>query len=154
MGFHSRRRYVAATLSAAALVGSTVVFVGFAGAAPVPAASCSPAGTTGFTATDIATQGQTIAGTVDATGCNLGIYIGPGITGVTVNGATVSNATDHAILAEDTNDITIENNTITNDGSDPNPKVAGDDAIFFAGVSNSSITDNTVTNDDAGGTGR
>ncbi len=121
-------------------------------AASAAAGSCSPAGSTGFTAAVVATPGQRITGSVDATGCNLAIYIGPGVTGVTVDNATVSNATDHAILAEETSNVTVENSTISNDGTNPNPKVAGDDAIFFAGVSNSTITGNTVSGDYAGGT--
>jgi parallel beta-helix repeat protein len=99
----------------------------------------------------VATQGQNITGTVDATGCNLGVYVGPGVTGVTISGATVENATDHGILVENTSNVMVQNNTVTNNGTKPNPKVASDDAIFFSGVSGSTISGNTVTNDNAGG---
>ena len=145
-------RWIAAASVLTTCAGMAVLAGPAASAAAAAAASCSPAGSTGFTASVVATPAQTITGSVDATGCNLGIYIGPGVTGVTVNNATVSNATDHAILAEETSNVTVENNTISNDGTNPNPKVAGDDAIFFAGVSNSTITGNTVSGDDAGGT--
>ena len=120
-------------------------------AAPAATSGCAQAGTSGLTASIVATSGQTITGAVDATGCNVGVYIGPGVTGVTVSGATVENATDHGILAEDTSNVTIKDNTLTNNGVQPNPKVASDDAIFFSGVSNSTISGNTETNDFAGG---
>ena len=140
-----------AAVSAAALGGGMLALAGVSTAAPAAAAACSPAGATGFTAAVVATSGQTITGKVDASGCNLGIYIGPGATGVTVNGATVQNATDHAILVENTSGATIENSTIDNNGTKPNNNLGGDDAVFFAGVADSMITNNTFTNDFAGG---
>jgi parallel beta-helix repeat protein len=144
-------RRMAAWLSATAVCGATVGFAAIATVSPAAAASCAPAGTTGFTAAVVATQGQMITGTVDATGCNVGVYIGPGVTGVTVSAAMVENATDHGILAENTSNVTIQNNTLTNNGTHPNPKVASDDAIFFSGVSGSTISGNTESNDYAGG---
>src|SRR5579883_2159800 len=146
------KRIASAASAVALLGGSALVVGGLAGAGPAAAASCVPAGSTGFTAAMVATTGQSITGTVDATGCNLGIYIPPGATGVTVTAATVSNATDHAVLAEDTSNVTVTGSTFTNNGTDPNPDVAGDDAVFFAGVTNGSITNNTFNNDYAGGT--
>ena len=53
-----------------------------------------PAGSTGLTARIVATSGQTISGKVDATGCDIGIYIGPGITNVKVKDATISGANE------------------------------------------------------------
>ena len=142
-----RRILVVGALMAIAVNGMIVL----SSSAPVAAASCSAAGSTGFTAAVVATQGQNITGTVDATGCDLGVYVGPGATGVTISGATVENATDHGILVENTSNVTVQNNTVTNNGTKPNPKVSSDDAIFFAGVSGSTISGNTVTNDNAGG---
>jgi hypothetical protein len=149
VSFRHKSARMVAVFSVGALASGMVMA---AGSPASGATSCSPAGSTGLTAAMVATESQTISGSVDATGCNLGIYIGPGVTGVTVNGATVSNATDHAILAEDTSAITIENNTISNNGTKAEPQIAGDDAIFFAGVSGSTITGNTVSGDYAGGT--
>ncbi len=149
-GYRFGRR-VAAVLSATSMGGGMLAFATFTVVAPAGASGCAQAGTTGFTAAVVATQGQMITGTVDATGCNLGVYVGPGITGVTVSGATVENATDHGILAEDTSNVTIQNNTVSNNGTQPNPMVASDDAIFFSGVSGSTISGNTETNDFAGG---
>ena len=45
--------------------------------ANVQAANCLQAGNTGLTASIVAHPGQTITGAVDATGCDLGIYVGP-----------------------------------------------------------------------------
>src|SRR5437870_1718357 len=40
-----------------------------------------------ITAAKVAITCQTITGDVDATGCDVGVYIGPGVTGVTVTAA-------------------------------------------------------------------
>src|SRR5581483_672813 len=78
-------RLLTAALGATALVAGPLV------AGPARAASCSPAGPSGLTAAMIVASGQTLSSqTVDATGCDIGIYLAPGTTGVTINGVTVS----------------------------------------------------------------
>ncbi|HET6794085.1 MAG TPA: right-handed parallel beta-helix repeat-containing protein [Acidimicrobiales bacterium] len=130
-----------------------MVLMGPAGVVPAhAAASCSPAGTSGFTAAMVATAGQSISGqTIDATGCDLGIYIGPSATNVTVDGVTISGANDHAIYAQDTTGVTIKNSTIQNNGVKPTAGVTENKAVELDGSTNSSVTNNTVQNNVADG---
>jgi hypothetical protein len=114
-------------------------------------ATCTPAGTTALTADVIAQTGQTITGAVDATGCDIGIYVPPGTSGVTINGATVSGANDHGIMAEDTTNLAIENSTIQNNGLNPTPNIDTNKAVLLVGVTNSSVENNTVTGNLADG---
>jgi hypothetical protein len=107
-------------------------------------ATCTAAGSTGFTAAMIATSGQTISSVVDATGCNVGIYVGPGVTGVTIDGATVRNANDQGILVQDTTGITIKNSYVHDNDQSVNPAVAEDKAIELVGTSNSTVSNNNV----------
>jgi Right handed beta helix region len=140
-----------AALSGLAVGGGALVALSTA--LPAGAAgTCTAAGTTGLTASVIATTGQTITNQmVDATGCNIGIYIGPSVTNVTVNGATVENATDHGILAEDTTGITVENSTVENNGFTPTAGIGSDKAVMFNGVTDSTISGNTVQGNGGGG---
>ena len=114
-----RRRVVRLTTGlAVAAAGILVVVPG----SPARAATCTPAGSTGFTAAVVATAGQTISNqTVDATGCDLGIYVGPTASGVTISDTTVSGANDHGIMAEDATNLAIQNSTIENNGLNPTP---------------------------------
>jgi parallel beta-helix repeat protein len=141
----------AVVLSCLAVGGGGLVALSSAPAAAA-AATCVSAGSTGLTAALVAASGQQITGqTVDATGCNIGIFIGPNITNVIVSAATVENATDHGILAEDTTGITIEHSTVENNGFSQTKGVPSDKAVMFDGVSNSTISDNTVENNGGGG---
>ena len=45
------------------------------------------------TAAIVAQSGETISNTINATGCGVGVYVGPGVTGVTINNAVISSAT-------------------------------------------------------------
>ena len=137
-------------------------------ATPAAAATCSAAGTTGLTAAIVVTNAQlTIdqatvgSATVNATGCDLGIYVGPLVTGgaVTIggpsassNGLTISGANDTGIFVEQQpGGVTIENNTVQNNGVNPNPKIGSFGGIVLAGVSHGSVSSNTVTNNGGGG---
>jgi hypothetical protein len=135
-----RRLCVRVVIVAAMLGVSAIAAIG-----PADAATCFPAGTSGYNATMIATANQTITGVVDGTGCDIGIYVGPNITGVTINGATVQNANNHGIFAINTTNLTIENSTIQNNGLHPNPNPNGEDkAVQLDGVSNSAVNNNIV----------
>ena len=113
--------------------------------------SCSDAGATGLTAALVASPGQRIGpDTIDAAGCDIGIYIGPGVTGVRVNGVTVSGANDHGIFAQDTSNLVIENSTVEGNGVAPHA-VRSDKAVQLAGTSNSIVRDNVVKGNFSGG---
>jgi len=120
---------------------------GIAGALP----TCTAAGGTGLTASVIATTGQTITGATDATGCDLGIYVGPGVTGVTINHASVTGANDHGIFAQDTSGLNITNSTVSGNGVAPTAGIAENKAIELVGVSNSTVSGNTVSGNLADG---
>lgn len=146
----------------AGVIGLLTITLSFsAGGARADGTGCSAAGSTGLTAALIATPNQVISGNVDGTGCNVGIYIGPGVRGVTITGATVTGADDHGIFAQDTSGLAIIGSTITGNGVHPhscdipgtNPCIAEDKAVELAGTSNSLITHNTVGQNGFGGIG-
>src|SRR5579862_9741105 len=116
------------------------------GAAPPSgaAATCVPAGGTGLTTVAVAQSGATVTGTIDAAGCDLGVYIGPGTNNVTVNGATITGANDHAILADNATNLTISGNNVNGNGIKPTQGVAENKAVQLDGVTNSMVTGNTL----------
>lgn len=151
----------AATLTAAAVgtVGS--------GVAAADAPACTPnVGNTGLSAAVVAQPGQRIANrTIDATGCDIGIYVGAGASDVTITHVTVENANFQGILAEKTQDVTIEHSTVTNNAfntvdptgpllpSGVRSDVSQSFAISLFGVSHSTVADNTVYDNGRGGIG-
>lgn len=143
-------RLLAATITV--LAGGTA---GLAAAAPAQAqpAGCTAAGTTGLTAAVVATAGQRITGTVDAAGCDIGVYIGPGASAARVVDATVSGANDHGIFVQDATDVVIADSTISGNGVDRNNTVPEDKAVELAGTWAALVTHNRVVGNDGGGIG-
>jgi parallel beta-helix repeat protein len=121
------------------------------GAAPVFGSSCLPAGSTGLTAYKVASSHETITGTIDATGCDVGVYIAPGTTDVVITDANVTGANDHGIFTQDASKITIEHSLVTGNAVASHSGVADDKAIELVGTSNSIITDNVVSHNKHGG---
>jgi parallel beta-helix repeat protein len=155
-GFHKSKKI--AVLPALAML----FMMGFIFAAPpVHAVSCSPAGTTGLTTLITAHSGQTIKDkNIDATGCDIGIFVPPGSSNVVIMKNTVSGAGIHGIFAQDSSHILIDQNTVTgNSGGVPAvscdfiapPCVNEGKAIQLSGVSSSIVSHNSVTNDLFGG---
>lgn len=134
----------AVVVGTAGITASGIGMASMLGEGPVAgAATCVAAGTTGLTADIVATSGQTIATqTVNASGCGYGIYVGPGVTGVTIGGTTaadavtVTGANDTGIFAEQTTGLTVENTTVNGNGVSPNPTVGSYGGIVLAGVTN------------------
>jgi hypothetical protein len=149
----------AVVVGTAGITASGIGMASLLGEGPIAGAvTCVAAGTTGLTAAIDATSGTTYAAqTVTATGCGYGIYVGPGVTGVTIGGTTaadavtVTGANDTGIFAEQTTGLTVENATVTGNGVAPNPSVGSFGGIVLAGVTNSTVTLNTVTNNVGGG---
>jgi hypothetical protein len=131
--------------------------------ASVQAANCLQAGGTGLTASVVAQPGQMITGIVDAAGCDLGIYVGPGMNGVTIANATVTDANHHGILVQDAANVVIEDSLITGNGLTPNgcafgtgpnatnPCIVNDYEVLLAGTSHSIVKGNTVSFNSADG---
>ncbi len=148
-------------------IGLTVgllALVAAAGAGPAGAAAttCLPAGSTGLTAAVVATSNQTISGVVNATGCDNGIYIGPGVSGVTVNGAYITGANNHGIFVQNSANDTIENSVVEGNGLAPTvcpsppkqptgPCIHEDKAIELVGTSYVTVSGNTVNGNLADG---
>ena len=83
-------------------------------------------------------------GTLDATGCDLGIYVAPGANNVTITGITVTGANDHGIMAEQVSGLTIQNSTVNGNGVNPHAAIKTDKAIMLVGVTGSTVSANSV----------
>ncbi|HUE58381.1 MAG TPA: right-handed parallel beta-helix repeat-containing protein, partial [Acidimicrobiales bacterium] len=140
-----------AVLLSAAFATVTGPIVGFgAGVAVSPASAgsvCVAAGATGFTTANLVTASGPFSGNntaIDATGCDLGIYVAPGTNNVTISGVTVTGANDHGIMAEHVSGLTIQNSTVNGNGVNPNHNLGTDKAIQLVGVTGSTVSGNTV----------
>jgi hypothetical protein len=111
----------------------------------------SNAGGTGLSAAVVATASQHITTTVDATSCDVGIFVGSAATNVNIDSISVSGANDHGILAVDTTGLTVQNSTVSGNGVAPTAGIAENKAIELVGTSNSTVTGNTVTGNLADG---
>ncbi len=125
------------------------------GAVPTPPAAgggCFAAGSTGLTALVVASAGETLTGTFVATGCDVGIYVGPNATGVTITHAWVWGANDHGIFVEGAADVAVTDNVVGGNGLAPHtcstpptgPCVAEDKAIELVGTTGSVVVGNFV----------
>ncbi|MGH8988829.1 MAG: right-handed parallel beta-helix repeat-containing protein [Acidimicrobiales bacterium] len=153
----------AAVLSAP-IVGATTL------AAPAAAATtCEAAGSTGLTAAIVATSGDVISTTtVTASACDVGIYVGSTVTGVSIVHTTVTKAKFQGIFAEDSSHLVIRTSTVEDNGFTTlttTPKaptlgtgklhsdVSDSFGISLFGVSDSSVVNNTIHDNGRGGIG-
>ena len=140
-------------LSAAGITASFLVVT----AGPAAAAGCSPAGTTGLTAAVVANGTAITAQTIDATGCDIGIYVPPMVNNQTIGGVssalgvTVNGANDTGIFAQDNAGLTVENDTIGGNGVNPGAGIISYGGIVLAGEANAAVSADTVTNNGGGG---
>ena len=142
------RRAIIALLSTLMGIGPLLIG-GAAFGGTALAASCLDAGTSGMTAAVIASSGDTITGAIDATGCDIGVYVGPGVTWVTVDGATISGATLHGVFAQDTSHVIVQNSNVSNNV--PEEIFPETKAIQLTGTSFGLIQNNVVNNNGGGG---
>jgi Right handed beta helix region len=89
--------------------------------------------------------GGNVTGDLDATGCNIGVYYGPGSTG-TVNAANVHGANYFGVVNNGGN-VSVTNSTITQIGESPFNGTQHGVGIYFAAEGNSTgtIQSNTVS---------
>lgn len=156
------------------LAGSGVLVAGLmaAGAgvaAAAPGHGCVQAGNSGFTAKVVAHSWQRISHRrINASGCDVGIYVADRTSHVTISGVTVTGANDAGILVQNTSHVTITRSVVHGNGfnapaaTPPNsppgtapvqgnlPQAFG---ISLFGVSNAAVTHNTVYNNGRGGIG-
>jgi len=138
-----------------------------AGAAQAQA-SCTPdVGGTGLSAAVVARAHQRISHrVVDATGCDIGIYVGAGARRVSIRSTTVTGANFQGIFAERTSHLTISHSTVTRNafntidpsapplpGSGVHSWVGQSFAISLFGVSHAAVSGNKVYNNGRGGIG-
>ena len=126
------------------------------GQAPAAAAAtCVQAGSTGLNAAKIvSTSTSTLTGTtITAKGCDVGIYVAPTTSGVTIKGVTVTGANDHGIFVQDASHITIETSKVEGNGLAPTPSINENKAIELVGTSNAMVVHDTVTGNVGGGVG-
>jgi hypothetical protein len=155
-------------VAGAGLLTATTALVGAVSAGPAQAAEkCTPnVGNTGLSAAVVAHAHQRIAHrTIDATGCDIGIFVGQNVSHVAIDSVTVSHANFQGILAQKTSHVTIEDSTVTDNGFntlDPSAPalpsgvhsfVGQSFAISLFGVSYSTVKDNKVYNNGRGGIG-
>jgi hypothetical protein len=153
----------AVAIGTAGLSATGIGALGLVGGPSIAGAASCTTLSNGLTALEVAnTPGEVFSGpTYDATGCDVGIYVPAGITGVAIGGAspsaqvTVTGANDTGILAEGTSDLTVENTTVSGNGVAPTKGVTSFGGIVLAGVSDSQIgstaNPNTVINNGGGG---
>ena len=148
---------------------STALFgLGFPTPAHAGTYLCTPdVGGSGLSAAVVAHAHQTIAGrTVDAGNCDIGIYVGAGVTHVTISGVTVENAGFQGIFAERTSHLRILGSRVHDNGFrtvDPSaPPLPGSGvqsyvgqafAISLFGVSHAVVAGNDVYHNGRGGIG-
>jgi Right handed beta helix region len=158
----TKKRTLTRLLGAAAL-GSSALTVGGVAATTLftqsaSAIGCVPAGSTGLTASEVVTGGTISSTSIDATGCDIGIYVSPtAASGVIIggpsasDGVTVSGANDTGIFVDQASTVTIENDTVQNNGVAPGKGIASFGGILIAGASHAIVTSNTVTGNGGGG---
>ena len=151
----TRLRRLVAVLT---IVGTTgVVGVGPLTWAATPASATATCTATGFYRATINLTAavidptSTVTGTVDAAGCNIGVYFSPGTTGA-VDNALVENSNYFGIVNNGAS-VSVTNSTVTNIGETP---LNGDQhgvGIYFAfeGNSTGTISSNVVSNYQKGG---
>ena len=141
---------------------ATVLVFSMAGPVIAPMASaapsCVPAGSSHLTARLILHSGEKFAGSVvAASGCDIGIYVQPGSTGVSIRNVTVSGALDQGILVQDSSHVTIEDSTISGNLVRPDvcpfppaqpkgPCIVDAKAVELLGTSDSAVIGNTIAN--------
>ena len=125
-------------------------------------AACLTAGSTGLTAKIILTSGQQLTGTtINATGCDIGIYIGAGTDKVLISGVTVTGANEHGIFAQDASHVIIQYSVVTDNGvaghacppsgAPPTGCINEDKGIELVGTSDSIVSHNVVSHNLADG---
>jgi hypothetical protein len=122
----------------------------FAGVIGTPAALAAPTLSNGYTAKVVAVSGEKISGAIDATGYDVGIYVGPGVHDVTITGATVSGANDQGVLVQDARNVLVTRSSVLNNDVDPNPSLAELKGVVVTGSTDVAVTENLVEGNKGG----
>src|SRR5579875_1940977 len=116
-------------------------------------ATCVTAGATGLTAAKVVSASHTtLTGTtVTAKGCDIGIYVAPTTSTVTISHVTVTGANDHGIFVQDASHATISTSTVETNGIAPTKGISENKAIELVGTTTSTVKGNTVMDNVADG---
>jgi nitrous oxidase accessory protein NosD len=131
------RRLSSLVLAAALLVGGT--------SAVVSAVTCTSTGyfEDGFELTAaIVNPTAPVTGTVDATGCNIGVYFGPGMTG-SVDDANISGANYYGVLVNGA-DVDVTDSEIHDIGEIPLNGAQHGDAIAYRNGATGTVSGNRI----------
>ena len=145
-------------VAAAALVVASLLAVAAFSRPPAASAasSCVAAGATRLTARVVAHSHSHVTGTVDASGCDIGVYVPPNSVGVVISNATVTGAYDQGILVQDSAGVVIRNNTVTGNLLKPDvcpflpgqkakgPCIVDVKAVELVGTSHALVTGNMI----------
>ena len=112
---------------------------------PARAVVCTPVvtsrGPIPLTAAQVAVAGDTISGPVDATGCDIGVYVPSGVPGVTITNAQVHDADQFGVF-NDGGSATVDHSHVYNTGNHtggaftPNGVQTGLDVIYVQNGAN------------------
>jgi Right handed beta helix region len=141
------------SIKRAALVAGAAATLAAGAGVVAPSAFATTTLANGFTAKVVAHSGQTIRGVINATGYDVGIYIGPGVHGVKVLGARVTGANDHGILVQDAHDDLIKGSTVEGNGLNRHAGLEEDKAITLGGTRNIVVAGNRIEGNGDGGVG-
>jgi hypothetical protein len=140
-------------LSVTGIAASTLLV-----SSPASAATCT--GTTlpdGLTAKLVATGAAIQTQTVNATGCDIGIYVPSTVSSQVIGGTsasdavTITGANDTGIFAEDNSGLTVQNDTIQGNGVNPGKGIISFGGVVLAGTNGATVESNTITNNGGGG---
>ncbi len=81
--------------------------------AAVRHATCQPAGATGLDTAMVASSYERITGRVNAYGCQVAIYIPPAAHNVVLKDLAISNASEHAVFAQNASQIAITDSRVS-----------------------------------------
>jgi hypothetical protein len=108
-----------------------------------------PCSTTGFSRDGIpltaklVNPSSTVTGAVDASGCNIGVYYGPGHTGG-VSGANVSGASYFGVVADGAA-VNVTGSAVHNIGEAPFNGAQHGNGLYYTGGATGTISGNTVS---------
>ncbi len=135
----------------AGLLGGYYIGLNHPSSKPAQSYASGKIGIGEMTAKVIAKSNELITGNINASGYTVGVYIGPGVTNVTVTDANISNANSEGILVLETSDISITSNYLTNNGLNPNGDGAIIGTIGLYGTSNSTVAFNKIVKNNVSG---
>ena len=91
---------------------------------------------------------------INATGKPVGIaVVGPSAAGTVIEGFTVTGANNEGIFVQDSNDVVVDNNFVSNNAVNVTPGLGEVKGIQLTGTSSSTVAGNTVVGNGYGGIG-